>query len=166
MKRFVLILSFAITLLPLGTAAKPAVPSWHDHHPWSTEVAAVKIGDVIVEAEIADTPELRSRGLGYREGLEEGAGMLFNFFEPSNHTFWMKGMRFCLDIIWIEMGEITGAARNACPEPGVADQDLARYPSVGAVTYVLEVDAGTMDANGWEAGTKVAITLPGDPQTP
>jgi uncharacterized membrane protein (UPF0127 family) len=166
MKRLVIIATLVLTIGPLTALAKPAIPSWRDHHPWSTEVAQLSIGGLSIQAELADTPELRSRGLGYRDGLEPGTGMLFNFFEPSVHTFWMKGMRFCLDIIWIENGRIIGAAENACPEPGVSDEDLTRYPSGVPVTYVLEVEAGAMAANGWGPGTPVEIMLPDAAQTP
>src|SRR4051794_41707343 len=163
MKRILLVL--LAMLVVAGPAApvmaKPALPSWRDHHPWSTEVATVTIGDVTIQAEIADTSPLETRGLGYRDGLDAGTGMLFDFERASVHTFWMKGMRFCLDIIWIENGEITGAAQSVCPEPGAADADLPRYSSEVPVTYVLEVPAGTMAANGWEAGTAVKIDQPG-----
>lgn len=166
MKRLLALILIAIALLPQVAFAKPAVPSWRDHHPWSTEVAEVTIDSVTIQAEIADTSQLQTRGLGYRDGLDEGTGMLFDFGAPSSRTFWMKGMRFCLDIIWIEDGQIVGAAENACPEPNVSDENLTRYPSGQPITYVLEVTAGTMAANGWSAGSQVEIRFPDDPQTP
>ena len=74
--------------------------------------------------------------------------MLFIFEDASVRTFWMKGMRFCLDIIWIESGGIVGAAQNVCPMPDVPEPDLPRYSSDVPVTYVLEVPAGWMDEHG------------------
>lgn len=145
--------------------ATPAVPAWRQGTPWTTEQAIVTVGSDTITAEIADTNALRERGLGYRDGLAPGTGMLFVFDRASDHTFWMKGMRFCLDIVWIEDGAIRGAAENACPEPGVPDADLARYPSTGAVTYVLELPAGWLKAHDYGAGTPVKIRLPaGVPQ--
>jgi uncharacterized membrane protein (UPF0127 family) len=154
-----LVIALLVTL-PGIVIAKPAVPSWRDSHPWSTEVATVHIGDQELQAEIADTPALQTRGLGYRDGLEPGTGMIFIFEDASTHTFWMKGMRFCLDIVWIEGGKVIGAAENACPEPGTPDADLTRYSSGVPVQYVLEVPAGWMTIHGFGPGTPVQITRP------
>jgi len=160
-RRTIFVLVIALSFLPSGVLAKPAVPVWRDHHPWSTNVATVTVGGVPIQAEIADTTQLQTRGLGYRDGLAPGTGMLFDFGSASPHTFWMKGMRFCLDIIWIEGGQITGAAESVCPQPNTPDADLSRYSSGVPVSYVLEVDAGTMAAHDWGPGTAVQITMPG-----
>ena len=50
----------------------------------------------------------------------------------------MKGMRFCLDIIWIDNGVVQGAAESVCPEPGIADAQLSHVTSPVPVEYVLE----------------------------
>ncbi|MDQ2684123.1 MAG: DUF192 domain-containing protein [Chloroflexota bacterium] len=150
-------------IFPVTLLAKPAVPVWRDAHPWSTEMATVVVDGIEIEAEIADTSPLQTRGLGYRDGLEPGTGMIFLFDSQSPRSFWMKGMRFCLDIIWIQDGEIVGAAENACPEPGVPDADLTRYRSGVPVETVLEVPAGWMAEHDVGAGANVTIILPGDP---
>jgi uncharacterized membrane protein (UPF0127 family) len=139
------------------TSAAPAVPPWRLQIPWSTDTARITIGDEVIDAQIADTGDLRSRGLGYRDGLAPGTGMLFVYNSPSVHTFWMKGMRFCLDIIWIEEGEIKGAAESVCPVDGVSDSELPRYESPEPVTYVLELPAGWMKEHGFAAGQPVEI---------
>ncbi|HYP58911.1 MAG TPA: DUF192 domain-containing protein [Thermomicrobiales bacterium] len=157
-------LIFAVLLLaPAVAEAKPAVPSWRDGHPWSTEVASVVVGTDELQAEIADTSPLQGRGLGYRDGLEPGTAMLFVFDDASMRTFWMKGMRFCLDIVWIEGEKIVGAAESVCPMPITPDADLPRYTSPIGVHYVLEVPAGWLATHGYGAGTGVAITLPDPP---
>jgi uncharacterized membrane protein (UPF0127 family) len=158
-----LLIGMLLISLPAIALAKPAVPSWRYSHPWSTEVATVHVGDQELQAEIADTSALQTRGLGYRDGLAPGTGMIFVFGEASMHTFWMKGMRFCLDIVWIEGGTVAGAAENACPEPRATDADLTRYSSGVPVQYVLEVPAGWMAIHGFGPGTPVQITLPGPP---
>lgn len=157
---FALILVVLLFAIPMLAEAKPAVPNWRDSHPWSTEVATVTVGDQVLDAEIADTPVLQQRGLGYRDELKPGTAMLFVFPDAAVRTFWMKGMRFCLDIIWIESGAIVGAAENACPMPEVEPDDLPRYSSGVPVRYVLEVPAGWLALNGFGPGTAVEITLP------
>lgn len=149
--------------LAAQAGASPAFPAWRLEIPWSTETAEVVFANDTVIAQIADTGPLRSRGLGYRDDLTPGAGMLFIYDEPARLTFWMKGMRICLDIIWIEEGEIKGAAESVCPEPGVADADLQRYASPEPVRYVLEVPAGWLAEHGYGPGDPVEIILPEEP---
>ena len=80
----------------------------------------------------------------------------FVFDAPAPRSFWMRGMQFCIDIIWIENGVIQGAAESVCPEPpGTADADLPSYFSPIPVTYVLEVPAGWLNAHGLGAGMLV-----------
>jgi uncharacterized membrane protein (UPF0127 family) len=152
---------FAI-LIALTTAAFFAppgvVPPWRQELPPRARPITVTIGDTPVLAELSNEPEERSIGLGYRDGLTPGTGMLFVFPEAEEHTFWMYGMRFCLDIIWIEDGMVKGAAKSACPSPVITPvDDLPRFASPGAVQYVLEVPAGFMDANGIDVGTVVSF---------
>ena len=149
-----------LILAPAVAQAKPAVPSWRDRHPWSTEVATVVVGTDELQAEIADTSPLQGRGLGYRDGLAPGTAMLFVFDDASIRTFWMKGMRFCLDIVWIDNDLIVGAAESVCPMPNTPDADLPRYTSPFGVHYVLEVPAGWLATHSYGAGTAVEITLP------
>ncbi|MEK6604596.1 MAG: DUF192 domain-containing protein, partial [Nitrospirota bacterium] len=54
-----------------------------------------------VQAELADTPQKRSRGLMFREQMAPDAGMLFRFEEAGEWSFWMKNTKVALDILWI-----------------------------------------------------------------
>ena len=120
------------------------------------QTAEIAVGGVPLTVELAYLPADTSLGLGYREGLAPGTGMLFLFEGPAPRSFWMRGMRFCIDIIWVENGVIQGAAESACPAPaGTADADLTSYASPVPVTYVLEVPAGWLDAYGLGVGTPV-----------
>jgi uncharacterized membrane protein (UPF0127 family) len=132
--------------------------------PWRVEVDAARekvdlvVGEHSLVTELAITSRQQQLGLGYRNHLGWDSAMLFISESPSPKTFWMKGMRMCLDIIWIEGGEIVGAAENTCPDPeGTDDADRLRVSSPGPVTYVLEVNAGWLDAHGYGVGTKVTI---------
>jgi uncharacterized membrane protein (UPF0127 family) len=94
--------------------------------------------------------------------------MLFVDEVAERQTFWMKGMRFCIDIVWIEVTEvgaaavrgaqIAGAAESVCPDPpGTPDAERARYASPVPVRYVLEVPAGWLKAHGLGVGAPVRI---------
>ncbi|MGI8643036.1 MAG: DUF192 domain-containing protein [Thermomicrobiales bacterium] len=152
---------FALIVALMATAflAVPeVVPPWRQELPPRERPITVTIGGTTVLAELSDEPEERSIGLGYRDGLAPGTGMLFVFPEPEPLTFWMYGMRFCLDIIWINDGVVTGAAESACPSPiGTDIEDLPRSPSPGPAQYVLEVPAGFMETHGIEPGAEVSF---------
>jgi uncharacterized membrane protein (UPF0127 family) len=162
----VVLLVMLLLVAALGsTAAQVATPTPQGPQlPWTwslqsyKKLRTIQVGNDALTVEIADTSDLQTRGLSYRDGLEPGTGMLFVYPDGENHTFWMKGMRFCLDIVWIDNGAITGAAEDACPEPGVADAALTRCPSNGPAQFVLEVPAGWLAERGYGEGTPVDLS--------
>jgi uncharacterized membrane protein (UPF0127 family) len=157
---FTVIAALAIGSILFHSAAALAqqpLPPWRFELPWKTETSVMTVGDEELTVEIADTSLLRTRGLSYRDGLEPGTGMLFVFGEARPLTFWMYEMRFCLDIIWIDNGQILGAAESVCPESGVPSSELTTYSSPCPASYVLEVPAGWMKEHGFGVGTPVQI---------
>jgi uncharacterized membrane protein (UPF0127 family) len=159
--RIATLLVVLLTAFPVGALAANAQSS--SGLPWTwtlgayREHADIQVGDEDLRVEIADNSSLRSRGLSYRDGLEPGTGMLFVYEDEAERSFWMRGMRFCLDIVWINDGEIAGAAEGVCPEPGVPETDLTSYLSPSPVQFVLEVPAGWLDERGYGAGTPVDL---------
>lgn len=114
-----------------------------------------------IDVEVADTEPRRERGLGYRDSLPADAGMLFIFDQSQPATFWMKGMRFSLDMVWIgEDRRVLGVSADIPPQPGVSDDQLARYASPAPVRYVLELNAGAAQRLGIAAGSELSFTLP------
>jgi uncharacterized protein len=152
-----LLLAVMMVLSTLGGAFVPGgVPSLLQTASSPLQTAEITVGGVPLTVELAYLPADTSLGLGYRDGLAPGTGMLFLFDGPAPRSFWMRGMQFCIDIIWIEHGVIQGAAESVCPEPpGTVNADLTSYRSPVPVTYVLEVPAGWLDAYGLGAGTPV-----------
>lgn len=157
--RLMILLTCCVLMSPqILLAQRVETPPWRAPLPEARSTAEIVVGDTPLTVELARKPEETSLGLGYRNGLPDDRGMLFVFPEASERMFWMKGMRFCLDIVWILNGEITGAAENACPDPdGTEDADRARFPSTTPVTHVLEVPAGWLAAHGYGAGTPVEL---------
>jgi uncharacterized protein len=101
------------------------------------------VGDKNFEVEIASTIISRVRGLSNRDRLKDNQGMLFIFPQPAMQTFWMKDMRFSIDMVWIRDGKVVDVTRGA-PQPpaGVADWNLPRFSPSSPVDMVLEVSAG------------------------
>ena len=120
----------------------------------------VAVGGKVFEAEVAATAAARTRGLSGRDGLGENEGMLFVFEEPGNYGFWMKEMKFPIDIIWIKGDKVLGWAAGAEPEPGKPDRGLKVYYPPEAVDYVLEVRAGSAEKYGIKIGDSVSVSYP------
>jgi len=55
-----------------------------------------------IDIEVADTPELRQKGLMWREHLNKDNGMLFDFEKPMKLMFWGKNTMMPLDIAFID----------------------------------------------------------------
>ncbi|MGC4191278.1 MAG: DUF192 domain-containing protein [Thermomicrobiales bacterium] len=156
-------LALVVGATSTAVAQSPVVPPWQVTPEAPLQRADIVVGGTTLDVELALEGWQQQLGLGYRNGLESGTGMLFPSAAPQQRTFWMKGMRFCLDIIWIDDGAITGAAESVCPDvPGMADRDRATFASPGPVTDVLEVPAGWLKEHGYGVGT--AVTIPELPQ--
>ena len=114
-----------------------------------------------LRVEVAATPQDRALGLGGRDALAEGAGMLFDLDTNRVPGFWMKDMRFPIDMVWIrEDKTIAGVAIDVQPQPGATDAELRRYSPEEPVRYVLEINAGASRSLGLEPGDRVAFELP------
>lgn len=114
------------------------------------------INDTTISIEIARTAEQHNLGLSYRESLDENTGMLFVYDTLVLPSFWMYGMNFPLDIIWIRDDEIIGIEANVlAPEDPTNPQEM--YRPERAVTATLEVNAGWTETHGVEVGDKVEV---------
>ena len=119
----------------------------------------VAIRRQIFAVEVADTALAREKGLAGHEPLAENEGMLFVFETPTPRTFWMKGVDFPIDIIWIAEGRVTGFAEDVQPEPDAPTYKLRHYQSPDVADMVLEVAAGTVSRVGISEGDGVNVEL-------
>ena len=111
------------------------------------------VGNATLNVEIADTNLKRSRGLSGRKSLATDAGMLFVFSTKAKSRFWMQGMLFDLDFIWIRNKRVIQLDRYIVhPQP---DQNPAIIVPQENVDQVLEVPAGFIDKYGIKIGDKV-----------
>ncbi|MGH2978481.1 MAG: DUF192 domain-containing protein, partial [Solirubrobacterales bacterium] len=87
--------------------------------------AVVTVGEASVRAEIAADEAAQQRGLSGRERLAADGGMLFLLADDSP-SFWMQGMRFPIDIVWIRNGRVVDVTADV-PPPDAPDAPLPTY---------------------------------------
>ncbi len=143
-----------LTGAPAATASQTASPTVED----DVERIGVRIDGLTVRAEMARTPEERGPGLGGRPSMPLEEGMLFIFQSEGQHSFWMRGMLFPLDFVWISSDHtVVDITTDVPAEPGVPDGELPLYRSDQAVLYVLEVNAGVVREAGVQIGDAVTF---------
>ncbi len=111
--------------------------------------ADLTVGGIAITAEIADTQELRERGLMDRDSLPENHGMLFVYADEQIRSFWMRNTPLALDIAFLDRnGSIVNVETM---EPNSDESWLSASPAM----YALEMSAGWFERNGVGAGALV-----------
>lgn len=147
-RRILLALAFSAATLtsacaqnaPLDAAGRPLEPL----------TVVTLSGEHKFMVEIADDDDERQRGLMFRPPLADDRGMLFQFPQASEQSFWMRNTPSSLDILYIDpQGRIVSIARHATP------YSEAPIPSNGPANGVLELRAGRADEIGARPGDQV-----------
>lgn len=113
----------------------------------------VKFGEVLVNAQLAQSTLEKEKGLSGREGLGENEGLLFIFDQPGFQPFWMKEMKFAIDIIWIGTDrKVVDITENISPQT-YPQTFTSKVPA----QYVLEVTAGWSKTNQIKEGLVVSF---------
>lgn len=119
------------------------------------EKESVWIGEKQIEVEVVETPEEKAQGLSGREKLCADCGMLFILDKSEKYSFWMKGMVFDLDFIWINGNKVVKINRDISHIKG--EKEIIQ-PGV-IVDKVVEVNAGKIVEWGIEEGDKVFFDI-------
>ena len=98
-----------------------------------------------IQIEIADNLAKQVQGLSGRDSLCENCGMLFVYANPQILRFWMKDMKFPLDIIFIKDQKVSEIFEYVpVPQPG---KEIPWVQSSEYTNAVLEVNAGFVSTN-------------------
>ncbi|MFA8384241.1 MAG: DUF192 domain-containing protein [Pelagibaca sp.] len=100
--------------------------------------------------DVADTPELRSRGLMFVEEMPTMTGMLFVYEYAQTVSFWMQNTLIPLDMIFADSkGMVQRVHDNAIPG------DTTSIPGGSNIQFVLEINGGMADRLGIDVGTEM-----------
>ncbi len=102
--------------------------------------------------EVVNTEKTRAKGLSGRENLAGNAAMIFVFDAPDMRCFWMKEMKFPIDMVWVNAGKVVVAVEaNVTP---------ATFPTNfchADAQYVVELKAGTAKDLGIKPGDVLGL---------
>src|SRR3989344_4750666 len=115
---------------------------------------SVRIGEVPIPVELADTPEKITQGLSDRTNLDSNTGMIFVFAKPTQTPFWMYHMNFPLDFIWIKDNKVVQLDENIPPPSQTSPIPKVITPRQ-SVDKVLEVNAGFIAKHDIKVGDDV-----------
>jgi uncharacterized membrane protein (UPF0127 family) len=144
-----LIAATAAAMLVIGAACAGAAPG-------TSAVIETASGRVVFRAEVADTDELRLRGLMGRTRLAEDEAMAFLWTEDTDAAFHMRDTLIPLSIAFFDadgrilrMLDMDPCAADPCP----------RYEAGVPYRGALEVNQGALARKGVRVGDRVAIGL-------
>ncbi len=124
-------------------------------------VAAVPKGEAVLmvgtrryDLQLATTQTQQELGLGGRVSLPVGSGMLFVYRSYGERCFWMKGMRFALDMIWLSPSD-----KVISVQPDVSPKS---FPATYCAPSrdVVELNAGQAEIAGIERGRALRLEMP------
>jgi len=142
-----LALTLTLSWVLLSAACQPKAA---DTSPFGLRIAELKISNVPLTVEIADTPQASENGLMFRDSLPEDRGMLFLFEQPKKASFWMRNTKIPLSIAYIDSTEKILEIKSMNP----LDETVVPSSS-DQVAYALEVNQGWFVRHGISSGAKI-----------
>lgn len=102
---------------------------------------------------VADSSAERQQGLSGRNRLKDNEGMLFEFDSDGVYCFWMKDMKFAIDMIWLDKNKkVVHVQENATP-----DSYPESFCPNSEARYVLEISAGNANKIDIKLGDQVTF---------
>ncbi len=103
--------------------------------------STVTIDGHVFTVEVARSEQQKVQGLGNRDSIAQDRGMVFLFDTPDYYGFWMKQMRFALDIIYFQNNKIVTMVQNAQPPVNQSINPQIFKPAAPS-NIVLEISGG------------------------
>ena len=114
----------------------------------------VTINGISIYVDLAIKENQKKNGLSIKDSIDSNEGMLFFFDEPQKTSFWMKNMKFPIDIIWLdESFSIVHIEKNI--QTCESDLYCPTYTPNTNALYVLETIAGFSQKYNLKIGDKV-----------
>lgn len=126
--------------------------------PLSKIVPSVTINNRTFVVDVAKTDEQKAKGLSVYNKLPLEKGMIFVFNTDDYYAFWMKDMKFPIDIIYIRKNKIVDIFKNVAP-PKSRSETLPIIKPEKTADMVLEINAGLCQKYNFKIGDSVKINF-------
>ena len=126
-----------------------------DH--FKSQQPKIEINGHVFSLYLAKTPSEQDTGLAKFSKIDKNQGMLFIFSESDYYSFWMKNMKFPIDIIFINKNKIVDIFKNVPTQKN--NDNLPIYKTHKKADRVLEINSGLSKEYKIEVGTEVRINL-------
>jgi hypothetical protein len=142
--------AFAVLVLTFAGGCALAAAGPQTGLPVEAITVDAKAGPHSFTVEVAADEQSRETGLMFRKTMAPDAGMLFDFREPQDVSFWMENTILPLDMLFVRAdGTIARIKQNATPF------SRENIPSGEPVQLVIELNAGRVQALGIREGGHV-----------
>jgi uncharacterized membrane protein (UPF0127 family) len=119
----------------------------------SLEVKNVQVGQLDLSSEIAASSDDQQQGLSDRDCLGDDRAMLFPYGIPGDYCYWMKDMRFSIDMVWLDNEKRVITIKHDAKPETYPNSFCPERPA----QYVIEVNSGVAKANNWQTGTQFSF---------
>jgi len=161
MKDFKLLIILLLVLVSLIFIASPRSGNWlqklSKNQTASQSTNQILVGNTPIFVRVVRTSQERANGLSGVESIADNEGMLFLFDQKNvKPGFWMKGMKFAIDIIWIKDNKVAQITPDLKPaQEGLADSKIPVFYPDQPIDYVVEVKSGFAEKNNIKVGDSV-----------
>lgn len=116
----------------------------------------IVIGNHTFKLYIAKTAKDQQIGLSKYDKIPQDFGMIFIFEKPGYQSFWMKDMKFPIDIIFIKDNRIVTIYQDISP-PKSQNENLLIYQPKSEANKVLEINAGLSQKYNFKEGDSINL---------
>ena len=121
---------------------------------------ATKNKIICTNIEIADSLGKQTKGLMFRESFDPESGFFMIFDSERKHGIWMFGMRFPIDIIFIDSGKRIVDIKHSVRPMNKNPRTWKVYKPKKPCTYVLEINSNVIEKTGTEIGDILEFQMP------
>ncbi|EGP93970.1 DUF192 domain-containing protein [Nitrosarchaeum koreense] len=149
----------AIAAVIIGSVGLMSIPSDSKLESVQFPRGTIKIDDIALQVQVADTEPRRVRGLMFQDQLPYNQGMIFVFDEVGVYSLWMLNMQFSLDMIWFDQnGNIIHIEKDVPPcKTALETMTCQSFTPDGKALYILEVTSGFVDKFNITKDSKLSI---------
>ncbi|MGI0101963.1 MAG: DUF192 domain-containing protein [Nitrosotalea sp.] len=155
-----ILIPIAITAVIIGIVGVLTIPADSKFAEVKFPSGTVKIDNVTLDVQIAETDTQRARGLMFQDQIPYDQGMIFVMDHEQIIPIWMQNMQFPLDVIWFDSnGDVVHIAKYVQPCKSALETATCTVDNGGGklAKYVLETTAGFVNKFNITASSKLQI---------